>query len=80
MAQEDSKSDDHGCCSSSPVVKHASSSTDTDSAVDGQTFAYSEDRKIGVTGAVFLILNKMIGTGSEYAPRLRIKCVVSHLP
>ncbi|KAI0008348.1 amino acid transporter [Xylariaceae sp. FL0662B] len=26
---------------------------------------YSESRKIGVTGAVFLILNKMIGTGSK---------------
>ncbi len=25
-----------------------------------------ESTKIGVTGAVFLILNKMIGTGSEY--------------
>lgn len=28
--------------------------------------AYDESRKIGVTGAVFLILNKMIGTGSEF--------------
>lgn len=26
--------------------------------------AYDESRKIGITGAVFLILNKMIGTGS----------------
>ena len=25
-----------------------------------------ESTKIGVTGAVFLILNKMIGTGSEF--------------
>lgn len=30
-----------------------------------QQFAYSDSRKIGVTGAVFLILNKMIGTGSK---------------
>lgn len=29
-----------------------------------QTIAIAESRKIGVTGAVFLILNKMIGTGS----------------
>jgi hypothetical protein len=29
-----------------------------------QSYAYDESRKIGVTGAVFLILNKMIGTGS----------------
>lgn len=38
---------------------------DNDSTVDAQNFAFSEDRKIGVTGAVFLILNKMIGTGSR---------------
>lgn len=29
-------------------------------------YKLSDSRKIGVTGAVFLILNKMIGTGSEY--------------
>lgn len=40
--------------------------SDNASTVDAQTYAYTEDRKIGVTGAVFLILNKMIGTGSEY--------------
>lgn len=40
--------------------------SDNASTVDAQTYAYSEDRKIGVTGAVFLILNKMIGTGSEF--------------
>jgi len=34
---------------------------------DEQAFKFSESRKIGVTGAVFLILNKMIGTGSEYS-------------
>ncbi|KAI1204183.1 amino acid transporter [Annulohypoxylon truncatum] len=39
------------------------------SANDGvQQFAYSESRKIGVTGAVFLILNKMIGTGIFSTP------------
>lgn len=35
---------------------------------DEQAFKFSESRKIGVTGAVFLILNKMIGTGSECPP------------
>ncbi|KAL3961211.1 hypothetical protein ACCO45_002734 [Purpureocillium lilacinum] len=35
------------------------------SSTEGQVFAYSDDRKIGITGAVFLILNKMIGTGSD---------------
>ena len=29
------------------------------------TYAYDDSRKLGVTGAVFLILNKMIGTGSR---------------
>lgn len=28
----------------------------------------NEDQKLGVTGAVFLILNKMIGTGSTLFP------------
>lgn len=32
---------------------------------DEQQFKLAESRKIGVTGAVFLILNKMIGTGSK---------------
>ncbi|KAL9615997.1 MAG: hypothetical protein Q9160_009084 [Pyrenula sp. 1 TL-2023] len=35
---------------------------------DEQTFQYSDDRKIGVTGAVFLIINKMIGTGIFSTP------------
>ena len=39
--------------------------TDNGSTVDAQNFSFTEDRKIGVTGAVFLILNKMIGTGSK---------------
>lgn len=44
-----------------PMDEEYASSTN-----DGiQQFAYSDSRKIGVTGAVFLILNKMIGTGSE---------------
>lgn len=38
---------------------------DNGSTIDAQNFAFTEDRKIGVTGAVFLILNKMIGTGSK---------------
>lgn len=38
---------------------------------DEQAFKFSESRKIGVTGAVFLILNKMIGTGSECSPGWR---------
>ncbi|KAI1076893.1 amino acid transporter [Whalleya microplaca] len=33
-----------------------------------EQYGYSESRKIGVTGAVFLILNKMIGTGIFSTP------------
>ncbi|KAF3933929.1 hypothetical protein ABW19_dt0206063 [Dactylella cylindrospora] len=33
-----------------------------------QTYAYSDSRKIGITGAGFLILNKMIGTGIFSTP------------
>lgn len=29
-----------------------------------KTYAYEDSRKLGITGSVFLILNKMIGTGS----------------
>ncbi|KAI2617887.1 amino acid transporter [Hypoxylon sp. NC1633] len=43
--------------------EYASSSSD-----EVQQFAYSDSRKIGVTGAVFLILNKMIGTGVFSTP------------
>jgi len=42
--------------------------SDNASTIDATTYAYSEDRKIGVTGAVFLILNKMIGTGIFSTP------------
>lgn len=31
-------------------------------------YTFSEKRKIGITGSVFLILNKMIGTGSMPSP------------
>lgn len=31
-----------------------------------QLFRFKDSRKLGVTSAVFLILNKMIGTGSKY--------------
>lgn len=39
-----------------------------DSLKGEQVFAYDESRKLGVTSSVFLILNKMIGTGSECHP------------
>ena len=30
-----------------------------------QAFVYDDSQKLGYTGTVFVILNKMIGTGSE---------------
>lgn len=39
--------------------------TDNESTIEAQRYSYTEDRKIGITGSVFLILNKMIGTGSK---------------
>ena len=34
------------------------------SSLEDVTFKFDDSRKLGTTGAVFLILNKMIGTGS----------------
>lgn len=58
-----------------PDVMAAAPASPDDRSADavGETQAvqkihYSDSRKIGVTGAVFLILNKMIGTGSMSAP------------
>ena len=57
-----------------PDVAAAAPASPDDRSADapGETQAvqrihYSDSRKIGVTGAVFLILNKMIGTGSMSA-------------
>jgi hypothetical protein len=38
------------------------------SVQDELSFRYSDSQKIGLTGAVFLILNKMIGTGIFSTP------------
>lgn len=35
---------------------------------DENKYAYDDSRKLGITGAVFLILNKMIGTGIFSTP------------
>ncbi|KAJ2997362.1 hypothetical protein NUW58_g679 [Xylaria curta] len=42
--------------------------TDSESVGNIQTYDYDESQKIGVTGATFLILNKMIGTGIFSTP------------
>lgn len=38
---------------------------DTGSKADEQVFQYDDSRKLGIVSSVFLILNKMIGTGSK---------------
>jgi hypothetical protein len=55
------KSDRHDQVEGSPHTKPGQVEVETE-----QTYAFEESRKLGVTGAVFLILNKMIGTGSNW--------------
>lgn len=51
------------------VVKVSGNNVDPNAPVEEeQTFTYSESRKLGVTSAVFLIINKMIGTGIFSTP------------
>ena len=38
--------------------------TDDTKSTDEEVFEYEDSRKLGITSSVFLILNKMIGTGS----------------
>lgn len=51
-------------------VKTISPETVDDNASfqDEQTFQFEDSRKLGVTSAVFLIINKMIGTGIFSTP------------
>lgn len=59
------KDDKRGSSGDDDLVHGGHASPQNGSIIDAQEFTYTEDRKIGVTGAVFLILNKMIGTGSK---------------
>ncbi len=45
---------------------HRVESNEEETVETVQKYAFSEKRKIGITGSVFLILNKMIGTGSTH--------------
>ncbi len=51
---------------------HERAAHDTDAEVgeikEENKYAYDDSRKLGITGAVFLILNKMIGTGIFSTP------------
>ena len=50
------------------VSESADFDSDTASTEDKISFQYADSQKLGVTGAVFLILNKMIGTGIFSTP------------
>lgn len=57
--------------SNQPIANSTDDPVDSEAASeifnqDGSPYAGSDAGKIGVTGAVFLILNKMIGTGSMF--------------
>lgn len=45
-------------------VKHEAS--ETTSIQTEEVYAFDESRKLGITSSVFLIINKMIGTGSKF--------------
>lgn len=38
------------------------------SVQEDQAYVYDDSQKLGYTATVFVILNKMIGTGSQYIP------------
>ncbi|TDZ16836.1 High-affinity methionine permease [Colletotrichum sidae] len=59
---------DHRVGENTHDVEPGGNATDVGSTKAQEVYAYSESQKIGVTGAVFLILNKMIGTGIFSTP------------
>lgn len=50
------------------VYDHDSGSGEVVGVVTEEKIQYDDSRKLGITGAVFLILNKMIGTGIFSTP------------
>jgi hypothetical protein len=51
-----------------PTYKDGASEAAVGEVQEENTYAYDDSRKLGITGAVFLILNKMIGTGIFSTP------------
>jgi hypothetical protein len=47
---------------------HLSDSPDSGSVQDELTYQFDDSRKLGITSSVFVILNKMIGTGIFSTP------------
>ncbi|KAF4510261.1 hypothetical protein G6O67_002163 [Ophiocordyceps sinensis] len=54
--------------SPTPTKRDNGHGSDNGSHDEGTTYAYSGDRKLGVLGTVFLILNRMVGTGVFSTP------------
>lgn len=50
------------------VYDHDNASGEVVGVVTEEKIQYEDSRKLGITGAVFLILNKMIGTGIFSTP------------
>ena len=44
---------------------------DNASVQDDQAYVYKDDQKLGYTATVFIILNKMIGTGSLFRSTIK---------
>lgn len=42
---------------------------------EDSTYVYADEQKLGYTATVFVILNKMIGTGSKYI-HVKKQCIV----
>ncbi len=67
MADDLERSDDKRRATPSEDALHPATGRQEDGTIeDVQEFKYDESQKLGIVGSVFLILNKMIGTGSEF--------------
>lgn len=47
------------------AVPFYDANSDSEGEVQTERYEYDESRKLGIMGSAFIILNKMIGTGSE---------------
>lgn len=53
-----------------PVFYAADNENQSDDNIQAtERYEYEESRKLGIMGSAFIIINKMIGTGSESATR-----------
>ncbi|KAL2259540.1 hypothetical protein VTK26DRAFT_6764 [Humicola hyalothermophila] len=73
MGTKESSNEDgaaaHGTAAEDRVqVKGANGDVEVGELTEESKYAYDDSRKLGITGAVFLILNKMIGTGIFSTP------------